>query len=85
MCDWSAGVSMVEHSVLNAYTDLIRTSQSYIYIENQFFITTCDQTKDDKVRNMIGAEIVDRIVKAHRLYCLKISSFILFIFVLILL
>jgi phospholipase D1/2 len=57
---------LVEQSVLNAYIDIIRTSKYYIYIENQFFITTTNRFKDGKVKNTIGAEIVDRIVKAHR-------------------
>jgi phospholipase D1/2 len=36
------------------------------YIENQFFITTTDPIKDDKVKNTIGLELVNRIVKAHK-------------------
>jgi phospholipase D1/2 len=64
--DWSAGVFTVEHSILNAYIDLIQASEHYIYIENQFFITTTDPIKDDKVKNTIGLELVNRIVKAHK-------------------
>ena len=61
---WSHGVP-TEHSIQNAYIDLIQRSQYFIYIENQFFITaTSDAQKP--VRNKIGAAIVDRILRAAR-------------------
>ena len=61
---WSHGVP-TEHSIQNAYCDIIRNSQHFVYIENQFFITaTCDKQKP--VKNMIGAAIVERILRAAR-------------------
>lgn len=61
---WSHGVS-TEHSIQNAYCEVIRNSQHFVYIENQFFITaTCDKQKP--VKNMIGAAIVERILRAAR-------------------
>ncbi|KAL8939295.1 MAG: hypothetical protein Q9216_003430 [Gyalolechia sp. 2 TL-2023] len=61
---WSHGV-LTEHSIQNAYIDIIQRSQHFIYIENQFFITaTSDAQKP--VRNKIGAAIVDRILRAAR-------------------
>ena len=56
---------------------MIRTSKYYVYFENQFFITTTNSYRDGKVKNTIGDEIVDRIVKAHRFSNLILSSHIL--------
>ncbi|XP_038642758.1 phospholipase D1-like [Scyliorhinus canicula] len=58
---WSAGSS--EHSIYNAYLQVIRDSQHFVYIENQFFITCSDESS---VYNQIGDVIVERILKAHR-------------------
>ncbi|KAL8871827.1 MAG: hypothetical protein Q9174_002423 [Haloplaca sp. 1 TL-2023] len=61
---WSHGVQ-TEHSIQNAYIDIIQRSQHFVYMENQFFITaTLDAQKP--VRNKIGAAIVDRILRAAR-------------------
>ncbi|KAL8902135.1 MAG: hypothetical protein Q9207_004867 [Kuettlingeria erythrocarpa] len=61
---WSHGVPR-EHSIQNAYIDIIQKSQYFIYIENQFFITaTSDAQKP--VRNKIGAALVERILRAAR-------------------
>ena len=35
-CDWSSGI-LVEHSIQNAYCEVIRSAQHFVYIENQFF------------------------------------------------
>ncbi|KAL2208878.1 phospholipase D/nuclease [Sarocladium strictum] len=52
-----------EHSILNAYVDAITNAEHFVYIENQFFITACeDQLRP--VTNLIGAAIVDRISHA---------------------
>ncbi|GCB82152.1 hypothetical protein scyTo_0021540, partial [Scyliorhinus torazame] len=58
---WSAGSS--EHSIYNAYLHVIRDSQHFVYIENQFFITCSDESS---IYNQIGDVIVERILKAHR-------------------
>ena len=61
---WSHGVP-TEHSIQNAYCDIIRNSQHFVYIENQFFITATGD-KQKPVKNMIGAAIVERILRAAR-------------------
>lgn len=61
---WSHGVP-TEHSIANAYINVIQNSQHFIYIENQFFITaTSDAQKP--VKNKLGAAIVERILRAAR-------------------
>lgn len=37
-CDWSSGI-LVEHSIQNAYAEIISNAEHYVYIENQFFST----------------------------------------------
>ncbi|XP_065426602.1 phospholipase D2 isoform X3 [Chrysemys picta bellii] len=58
---WSAGTH--ECSIYNAYLSVIQTSQHYIYIENQFFISCADGRA---VLNTVGDAIVSRILRAHR-------------------
>uniref|UniRef100_A0A8C5S6K7 phospholipase D n=1 Tax=Laticauda laticaudata TaxID=8630 RepID=A0A8C5S6K7_LATLA len=58
---WSAGLH--ECSIYNAYLDVIRTSQHYLYIENQFFISCTDGRS---VLNTVGDAVVQRILLAHR-------------------
>jgi phospholipase D1/2 len=64
--DWSHGV-LTEHSVQNAYIKLIEEAERFIYIENQFFISSTIQ--DDPVKNQIARALVDRIVRAAREGC----------------
>ena len=61
---WSHGIK-TEHSIANAYINIIENSQSFIYIENQFFITATDD-RQKPVTNKIGKAIVERIVRAAR-------------------
>ncbi|EPS42367.1 hypothetical protein H072_3671 [Dactylellina haptotyla CBS 200.50] len=61
--DWSHGI-LTEHSIQNAYQEVIRNAQHYVYLENQFFITATGEDQKPIV-NTIGAAIVDAIVKAH--------------------
>ncbi|KAG7085424.1 hypothetical protein E1B28_002985 [Marasmius oreades] len=59
--DWSHGV-LTEHSIQNAYIQMIREANHFIYIENQFFISA---TKDgEQIKNRIAGALVERIVKA---------------------
>ncbi|KAH9971268.1 phospholipase D [Russula compacta] len=61
--DWSHGV-LTEHSIQNAYIQMIREANHFIYIENQFFISN---TKEDgPVKNQIAAALVERILGAAR-------------------
>jgi phospholipase D1/2 len=62
--DWSSGI-LKERSIQNAYSEVIRSAQHYVYIENQFFITaTGDQQAP--IHNTIGKSIVDACVKAGK-------------------
>ncbi|KAG2210594.1 hypothetical protein INT47_002536 [Mucor saturninus] len=59
---WSSDVER-EHSIYNAYMECISHAKHFIYIENQFFIST---TQDDKLlRNKIAQALVQRIKRAH--------------------
>ena len=61
---WSNGTP-TEHSVQNAYIDLIQNAKHFIYIENQFFITATGD-KQSPVKNLIGKALVERIIRAAR-------------------
>ena len=63
-CDWSSGI-LTEHSIQNAYSELIRNAQHYVYIENQFFITATGD-KQPPIKNTIGRAIVDAVVRAGK-------------------
>ena len=65
---WSIGQT-VEHGIYTAYLELITKSKSFIYIENQFFVssTTAEAKPEDAVKNKIAMAIVNRIKKAHLL------------------
>nr|XP_019012545.1 phospholipase D [Kwoniella pini CBS 10737]OCF51326.1 phospholipase D [Kwoniella pini CBS 10737] len=63
---WSMGtLTKIEHSIQNAYVKSIELSEHFVYIENQFFITS---TVVDGVRieNQIGDALVNRIIRAYR-------------------
>jgi len=61
--DWSYGSS--EASVAEAYKQLITAAKSYVYIENQFFLTSTHRdSAQNKVQNKIGQVLVDRILQA---------------------
>ncbi|KAI0259452.1 hypothetical protein BC834DRAFT_630910 [Gloeopeniophorella convolvens] len=61
--DWSHGV-LTEHSIQNAYIQLIREANHFIYIENQFFISNTRQ--EGPIKNQIAAALVERILSAAR-------------------
>ncbi|KAJ5094977.1 hypothetical protein N7532_007268 [Penicillium argentinense] len=62
--DWSSGI-LNEHSIQNAYCEIIRNAEHFVYIENQFFITA---TGDEQypIYNQIGRAIVDACVRAGK-------------------
>lgn len=60
--DWSSGI-LTEHSIQNAYIDIIRNARHYVYIENQFFITATGEHQSP-IHNTIGRAIVDAVVQA---------------------
>ncbi|XXG95125.1 hypothetical protein Hte_001385 [Hypoxylon texense] len=62
--DWSSGI-LTDHTIQNAYSEIIRNAQHYVYIENQFFITaTGDQ--QPPIHNTVGRAIVDACVRAGK-------------------
>ena len=62
--DWSSGI-LKEHSIQNAYSDLIRKAEHFVYIENQFFITATGE-EQSPIKNTIGASIVDAVARADK-------------------
>ncbi|KAG6112865.1 hypothetical protein E4U13_004085 [Claviceps humidiphila] len=60
--DWSSGI-LKDHSIQNAYSEIIRKAEHFVYIENQFFITaTGDQQAP--IHNTIGQAMVEAVVRA---------------------
>ncbi|CAK7266694.1 hypothetical protein SEPCBS57363_002219 [Sporothrix epigloea] len=59
--DWSNG-TLTDHSIQNAYSDIIRNAEHYVYIENQFFITATGDNQSP-IHNTIGSAIVDAVVR----------------------
>ncbi|EAT87109.2 hypothetical protein SNOG_06045 [Parastagonospora nodorum SN15] len=64
--DWSMGIEPHEQSIQNAYCELIRNAEHFVYIENQFFITATSKHDESPVHNQIGAAIVDAVVRAAK-------------------
>jgi phospholipase D1/2 len=64
--DWSMGILPHENSIQNAYCELIRNAEHFVYIENQFFITATTKHDENPVHNQIGAAIVDAVVKSGK-------------------
>lgn len=62
--DWSSGI-LNDHSIQNAYAEIIEKAEHFVYIENQFFITaTGDQQKP--IENTVGRAIVNACVRAGK-------------------
>ena len=62
--EWSLGTpGLTEHSIMNAYIKLIEQSDHFIYIENQFFVSSCE-VEGTRVENKIGDALVERIIRA---------------------
>lgn len=65
-CSWSIGTpNKVEHSIMNAYVAMIESSEHFVYIENQFYISSCT-VEGATVHNKIGDAIVERAIRAHQ-------------------
>ncbi|KAI9061357.1 phospholipase D [Trametes sanguinea] len=63
---WSMGTpDRIEYSIQNAYLKAIQMSDHFVYIENQFFITST-VVNEVKIENRIGDALVHRIIRAHR-------------------
>ena len=73
-CKWSTGSSKLENSIYEAMISAIRSAEHYVYIENQFFITSsCSDNSplassldSEEIKNKIGRALVDKVVEAHR-------------------
>ena len=63
-CFWSLGLQNHEQSIQNAYIKCIETSEHFVYLENQFFVTSCE-VDGVMILNRIGDALVDRIITAH--------------------
>ncbi|KAI9740855.1 MAG: Phospholipase D1 [Claussenomyces sp. TS43310] len=63
--NWSLGLEETEHSIMNAYCKMIEESEHFVYMENQFFISSCE-TMNVKIVNKIGDAIVERAIRAHK-------------------
>ncbi|OMJ28979.1 Phospholipase D1, partial [Smittium culicis] len=61
--EWSSGIEK-EASIYTAYLDLIKNSKHYIYIQNQFFISSTTSS-NRVVKNLIAEALVNRIIIAH--------------------
>lgn len=64
-CSWSLGIKKPETSIQNAYLKAIDNSKNFVYIENQFFISSTFY-EGTEIENKIGDALVRRIVRAHR-------------------
>ncbi|KAK0388300.1 hypothetical protein NLU13_4545 [Sarocladium strictum] len=62
---WSLGIDSTEMSIQTAYVKMIEDSDHFVYMENQFFITSTD-VNNTKITNRIGDALVDRIIRAHQ-------------------
>lgn len=61
---WSLGIETTEHSIQNAYIKMIEDSEHFVYMENQFFITSTE-VYNTRIVNRIGDALVERIIRAH--------------------
>ncbi|KAF1354647.1 hypothetical protein BDV97DRAFT_365897 [Delphinella strobiligena] len=62
---WSIGTpNKTECSIMNAYVHLIKNSQHFVYIENQFFISSC-VVEGTQIVNKIGDALVERAERAY--------------------
>ena len=62
--DWSSGI-LTEHSIQNAYCQIIEEAQHFVYIENQFFITATGE-EQAPIHNTIGRAMVNAVIRAAK-------------------
>ncbi|KAK5987546.1 Phospholipase D1 [Cladobotryum mycophilum] len=63
--NWSLGIEHTEDSIQTAYVKMIENSDHFVYMENQFFITSTE-AYGTKIVNRIGDALVERIIRAHQ-------------------
>lgn len=65
-CSWSLGTpNTTEASIMGAYIKSIELSDHFVYIENQFFITSTEWG-GTVIENKIGDALVERIIRAYK-------------------
>ena len=65
-CMWSLGTpDRVEHSIMDAYIKMIQQSDHFVYVENQFFVTSTE-VEGTRIENTIGDALVERIIRAYQ-------------------
>ena len=62
---WSAGLGETDSSILKTYIDLIDKAKKFVFIENQFFVTSTGKSQTG-AKNTIGGALARRVVKAER-------------------
>ena len=64
---WSMGLNKEtdegENSIENAYVEIIKNTKTFLYIENQFFMSA---TAGKTLKNRVGHALVERIERAHQ-------------------
>ena len=63
--EWSLGLRETDNSIYQAYLRIIQNAKEYIYIENQFFVSTCDQNPD--VFNHLAMAICNKVIDMHQM------------------
>lgn len=81
---WSTGVAAKENSIYECYLDLISNARDFIYLENQFFMSSyspddaeSETNEHDILRNRIAKALYSRILRAHK----QKQKFKVFIFI----
>ncbi|KAF2138543.1 uncharacterized protein K452DRAFT_87979 [Aplosporella prunicola CBS 121167] len=65
-CKWSLGTpERTECSIMNAYVKSIQASDHFVYIENQFYVSTCN-VEGTPIKNKINDALFERITRAHK-------------------
>ncbi|ORY06329.1 phospholipase D/nuclease [Basidiobolus meristosporus CBS 931.73] len=62
---WSGGTE-TEQSIYTAYVENIRNARHFIYIENQFFVSSAADSANNEVKNKIAQALVERIIRARQ-------------------
>jgi len=60
------GVDDIEASIHAAMVQAIADAQHYVFIENQFFISSASPNSGSEVKNGVGAALAQRVIKAHK-------------------
>lgn len=62
--NWLLGLKETDVSIHSAYLKIIETSEHFVYIENQFFVTSCF-IEGTEMKNRVGDALVERIIRAY--------------------